>query len=63
MLGPYTGFIAASYGIVLLTVLALILWIILDGKAQAKALAELEARGITRRSARKTQPSSSQPVN
>ncbi|MCT4654198.1 MAG: heme exporter protein CcmD [Cohaesibacter sp.] len=63
MLGPYTGFIAASYGIVLLTVLVLILWIILDGKAQAKALAELEARGITRRSARKTQSSSSQLAN
>jgi heme exporter protein D len=53
MLGPYTGFIAASYGVVFLTIFILILWIILDGRAQSKALAELEARGISRRSARK----------
>ncbi|MCV6545763.1 MAG: heme exporter protein CcmD [Cohaesibacter sp.] len=53
MLGPYTGFIAASYGVVILTIGILIAWIMLDGRAQAKALAELEARGITRRSARK----------
>ncbi len=55
MLGPYTGFIAASYGVVILTIAILVVWIVIDGRTQSKALAELEARGVTRRSARKKQ--------
>jgi heme exporter protein D len=31
--------------------LALVVWIVLDGRAQKKRLADLEARGIRRRSA------------
>ena len=50
MFGNYGGFILASYGVTLLIVLLLILWVVIDGRAQARALAELEARGIHRRS-------------
>ena len=50
-LGPFTGFILASYGIAALVIAALIAWLVLDGNRQARALADLEARGIKRRSA------------
>lgn len=50
MFGNYAGFILASYGITIAVVLLLILWVVTDGRAQAKALIELEARGIRRRS-------------
>lgn len=53
MFGNYTGFILSSYGIVAATILVLILWVVIDGRNQARMLAELESRGITRRSARK----------
>ena len=60
MFGNYGGFIIASYGAVFATIAVLILWVIVDGRTQAKALAELEARGIKRRSARRaSHPSSS----
>ncbi|WP_319531492.1 heme exporter protein CcmD [uncultured Cohaesibacter sp.] len=49
-MGNYTGFILSSYGITAATVLLLIIWVIWDGKVQARTLAELEARGIRRRS-------------
>ena len=50
-LGPFAGFIWTSYGIAALVIAALIAWLVLDGKRQARALADLEARGIKRRSA------------
>lgn len=59
MFGNYAGFILASYGVTFATIALLILWVIVDGRSQSKALAELEARGIKRRSARRTAPSSS----
>lgn len=49
-LGPHWGFIVASYAIFAAAVLGLILWVIADHRAQRKALADLEARGIRRRS-------------
>ena len=52
MFGNYAGFILASYGVVTAVILMLILWVTVDGRAQAKTLAELEARGIRRRSQR-----------
>ena len=58
MFGHYAGFILASYGATLATILVLILWVVLDGRAQNKALAELEARGIHRRSAHTNTPKS-----
>jgi heme exporter protein D len=50
LLGEHWGFIVAAYGFVVLilgTVIA-ITWI--DGAQQKRAMAELEARGIRRRS-------------
>lgn len=59
MFGNYAGFILASYGITIAVILLLVLWVITDGRAQSKALAELEARGIRRRSqARSARPQS-----
>ena len=51
MSGDYTGFILAAYGFSALAVIGLVAWIALDAKAQKRALADLEARGIRRRSA------------
>ncbi|MCX5513891.1 heme exporter protein CcmD [Kaistia algarum] len=53
-LGAHAGFILAAYGATVLIVAALALWIVLDGRAQRRRLAELEARGIRRRSAAKS---------
>lgn len=50
-LGPYAGFIVASYAITAGVVATLIVWLWIDGKRQARALAALEARGVRRRSA------------
>jgi heme exporter protein D len=47
----HTGFIVASYAAAGIVVAALIAWVMLDFRAQRRNLAELEARGITRRSA------------
>ncbi|MFG1399428.1 heme exporter protein CcmD [Roseixanthobacter pseudopolyaromaticivorans] len=45
-------FIYASYGAAALGLGVLTLWLVLDYRAQAKALADLEARGVRRRSER-----------
>jgi heme exporter protein D len=45
------GFILAAYAVTVLILAGMFLWIILDGRAQKRRLAELEARGIRRRSA------------
>jgi heme exporter protein D len=50
-LGPHAGFIIAAYIIATAVVAALIVWVTADHTAQKRALAELERRGITRRSA------------
>ncbi len=52
-LGPYTGFILASYVAVGLVLAGLILWIIWDGRRQRQLLAELEREA----GGRKTNPS------
>ena len=59
MFGNYAGFILASYGVTAATILLLILWVMLDGRKQAKILAELHERGIKRRSERATAPTQS----
>ena len=46
------GYILAAYGLTLLIVAGLIVWIVLDGKRQRQHLRDLEARGIRRRSDR-----------
>jgi heme exporter protein D len=50
--GPHSAFILAAYGAAALAVAALILWVVLDHRAQRRALAALEAQGIVRRSSR-----------
>ncbi len=47
----HAGFIAAAYIATGLVLVALVAWVIVDGRAQRRRLAELEARGIKRRSA------------
>jgi heme exporter protein D len=45
------GFILASYLVTAAVILGLVLWIALDGWTQRRRLAELESRGVRRRSA------------
>jgi heme exporter protein D len=47
----HAGFIIASYLATLLVVAGLIVWVIADGRSLRRRLAELEARGVRRRSA------------
>ena len=51
-LGPHAGFILASYVAVAVVLGGLMLAVILDHRAQKRALAELERRGAGRRSER-----------
>jgi heme exporter protein D len=50
-LGTHAGFIIAAYLPAIAVVGLLIAWVTTDYFAQKRALAELERRGITRRSA------------
>lgn len=50
-LGPHAPFIIAAYGLALGVIVALIAWIIADHRRQRRTLADLERRGVTRRSA------------
>jgi heme exporter protein D len=50
-LGPHAFFIAAAYIVTALVVLGLVARAIVDHRTQARRLAELEARGMGRRSA------------
>jgi len=50
-LGPHAGFIVAAYITTATVVAVLVTWVIADHAAQRRALADLERRGITRRSA------------
>jgi heme exporter protein D len=52
-LGPYAGFIVTAYGLALLIIATLIAWVAFDHRRQTRNLAELEARGVTRRSDRR----------
>ena len=49
-LGPHAAFIIASYAAAVAVVAALIAWVFLDFRAQRRALGDLEAHGVTRRS-------------
>jgi heme exporter protein D len=50
-LGPYAGFIISAYAVVIAVVGILVAWVTADYAAQKRTLAELERRGIARRSA------------
>jgi heme exporter protein D len=50
-LGPHASFIIAAYAVTFVAVAALAFFIVEDDRKQRRILAELEARGIRRRSA------------
>jgi heme exporter protein D len=54
----HMGFIVAAYAVAVAVVGALIAWVTLDYRAQRLRLADLETRGVTRRSA----PARSEPA-
>lgn len=47
----HLAFVSIAYGVTALTILALIAWVLLEQRARRSELAELEARGVRRRSA------------
>ena len=49
-LGPHGVFIVAAYATAALVVIGLILWVMADHATQRRVLADLDARGVTRRS-------------
>jgi heme exporter protein D len=64
-LGPHAIFILAAYGVTFVAVAALAFAIVEDDRKQRRLLAELEQRGIRRRSAQpksaSTNPASTKP--
>ena len=57
-LGPHAAFIWLSYAAAILCVGGLTMWAWLDERWQVKRLAELERRGLRRRSSNSTGPES-----
>ncbi|UTD26930.1 heme exporter protein CcmD [Bradyrhizobium sp. WD16] len=56
VLGPYASFIVSSYAVAAIVVAALVIWVIADYRRQKTVLADLEAKGITRRSGTEVAP-------
>jgi heme exporter protein D len=54
-LGPHVSFIVAAYAAAIGIVAGLIVWVVLDHRHLSRALDELEAQGVTRRSERADQ--------
>ena len=52
-LGPHAAFIWSAYTFVAVVLAGLIAWLVVDGREQERRLADLAARGVTRRSAPK----------
>ncbi|HET9902602.1 MAG TPA: heme exporter protein CcmD [Xanthobacteraceae bacterium] len=50
-LGPHAGFILGAYAVAAAVILGLVVWVVADHRAQRRTLAELDARGVRRRSA------------
>lgn len=48
---PHAGFILAAYGLSAATIAGLVAWIVVDHGKQTAILADLQKRGVTRRSA------------
>jgi heme exporter protein D len=48
----YAAFVGAAYGISAVALAGLIAWIVLDQRGRRREIAELEASGVRRRSAR-----------
>jgi heme exporter protein D len=58
----HIGFIVAAYAAAVVVVAGLIGWVAFDYRAQRRALAELERRGIARRSASARAARTSEPA-
>ena len=54
-LGPHAGFIWLSYAADALCILGLVLWVWTDERTQRRRLADLERRGLRRRSSQQNQ--------
>jgi heme exporter protein D len=54
--GAHAGFIVAAYLLTAAVLVGVLAWIVLDGRTQRRRIADLEARGVRRRSAGKTPP-------
>jgi heme exporter protein D len=55
-LGPHAAFILVSYVAAIAVVAGLVAWVMVDFRAQRRALGDLEAHGVTRRSAEIKEP-------
>jgi heme exporter protein D len=51
-LGAHAAFILAAYGVAFAVIAALVGWLVIDYRQQRRILADLERRGVTRRSAK-----------
>ncbi len=51
----HEAYVAVSYGVSVVVLAALMGWILLDQRARKRELAELEAAGVRRRSAKSAQ--------
>jgi heme exporter protein D len=51
-LGPHAAFIVSAYAAAAIIVALLVAWVVIDRRRLGRALAELEAHGVTRRSQR-----------
>jgi heme exporter protein D len=60
-LGPHAIFILAAYGVTFVAVAALAFVIVEDDRKQRRLLAELDKRGIRRRSAKPAASQASKP--
>ena len=49
-LGPHAAFIVGAYAVAVGVIAGMIAWVWLDYRRQLRMLADLEARGVTRRS-------------
>jgi len=52
--GAHAGFIVAAYLLTAAVLIGVVAWIVIDGRTQRRRIADLEARGVRRRSAGKT---------
>jgi heme exporter protein D len=50
-LGPHAPFVIGAYTVTAIIVVAMLVWVIADHRAQQRLLRRLEERGVTRRSA------------
>ena len=55
-LGPHAAFIIAAYAAAIVVVAGLVGWVMVDYRAQKRVLGDLEAHGVTRRSAAIKEP-------